>query len=366
MAELWESDQFRSLLTSLRQLSDNRVADVWPASSLQRLQEAGGCRWNLPESCGGDGVDGTRMLTVYRRLASACLATTFILTQRNAACARIVTSDNTALRARLLTQLAEGRLFATVGISHLTTSRQHLNRPAVAVSTGAAENELVMSGTIPWVTAGTQAGIIVTGGAFDDGRQILAALPTDRAGVDVRVPASLMALSETETGSVGLDDVSVSMSEVLHGPVEHVMQQGAGGGAGSLGTSAVALGAAEGCLERFGEEVERRPNLRTFLDPLQQESQQLVQRLNQLASVAQPDPSDVQSLRHQANSLVIRSAQAWLAATKGAGFMAGHPAERAVRESMFFLVWSCPQNVLEANLREFACSLGDAADAVSS
>ena len=50
-----------------------------------------------------------------------------------------------------------------------------------------------------------------------------------------------------------------------------------------------------------------------------------------------------------------RATQADLAASKGAGFVAGHPAERAVREALFFLVWSCPQPVLAAALRGFAC-----------
>ena len=66
---------------------------------------------------------------------------------------------------------------------------------------------------------------------------------------------------------------------------------------------------------------------------------------------------DAEEIRRRANSLVLRSAQAWLAATKGAGFIAGHPAERAVRESMFFLVWSCPQQVLAGNLRELSCAV---------
>ena len=60
-------------------------------------------------------------------------------------------------------------------------------------------------------------------------------------------------------------------------------------------------------------------------------------------------------IRRRANSLVLRATQAQLAASKGAGFVAGHPAEREVREALFFLVWSCPQPVLSAALREFAC-----------
>ena len=55
-------------------------------------------------------------------------------------------------------------------------------------------------------------------------------------------------------------------------------------------------------------------------------------------------------LRVDANSLVLRTAQAALTAAKGAGFVAGHPVERLVRESLFFLVWSCPQAVADAQL----------------
>ena len=59
-------------------------------------------------------------------------------------------------------------------------------------------------------------------------------------------------------------------------------------------------------------------------------------------------------LRAHANSLVVRAAQAALTASKGAGFVTGHPAERLVRESMFFLVWSCPQSVTSAVMCELA------------
>jgi hypothetical protein len=51
---------------------------------------------------------------------------------------------------------------------------------------------------------------------------------------------------------------------------------------------------------------------------------------------------------------VLRATQAALVAAKGAGYVAGHPAGRWCREAMFFLVWSCPQPVLAANLCELA------------
>jgi hypothetical protein len=51
---------------------------------------------------------------------------------------------------------------------------------------------------------------------------------------------------------------------------------------------------------------------------------------------------------------VLRATQASLAAAKGTGFLASHPAGRWCREALFFLVWSCPQAVMEANLCQLA------------
>ena len=202
------------------------------------------------------------------------------------------------------------------------------------------------------------ADILVTGGTLTDGRQILAAIPTSRQGIRVQPPVALMGLSSSQTSIVELHDVLVSPHEILHGPIDRVMLSGAGGGAGSLGTSAVAIGAAQGTLRMFREEVDRRPELAEFVEPLQEEATQLIKLLrNSAKSSDDANAPSAEEIRQRANSLALRSAQAWLAATKGAGYIAGHPAERAVRESMFFLVWSCPQQVLAGNLRELSCAV---------
>jgi alkylation response protein AidB-like acyl-CoA dehydrogenase len=65
-------------------------------------------------------------------------------------------------------------------------------------------------------------------------------------------------------------------------------------------------------------------------------------------------PCAAEDARGRANSLALRATQAALVAAKGAGFVATHPTGRWCREALFFLVWSCPQNVLAANLCEFA------------
>ncbi|MEZ6039834.1 MAG: acyl-CoA dehydrogenase family protein [Planctomycetaceae bacterium] len=349
---------FQTLEQQLRELPACERTDEWPTAQFEALKQAGGLRWNIGPEFGGDGLSSAEMLSLYRQLASASLVTTFILTQRNAACQRIALARESDLRTKLLTQLCEGAIFSTVGISHLTTSRQHLKSPPVSVTVDGSD--YVLNGVVPWATGATMADVLVTGGTLFDQTQILAAIPAHRAGVSVGKPVEMLALNSSQTGAIHLQNVRISAEEVLHGPVEKVMSQGAGGGAGSLGTSALAIGAAEGTIRQFEVEVEKRPELAEFILPLKAEANRLVLELERAAEATQDAGTQAtEVLRRDANSLVTRSAQVWLAATKGAGFIAGHPAERAVRESMFFMVWSCPQPVLNANLKELSCRLND-------
>ena len=327
----------------------------WPSSSLEVLGDAGVLGWVIPREYGGSELPAARLVEGYLQLARECLPTTFVLTQRNAACQRFALSENESLKADLLPQLVSADRFATVGISHLTTSRQHLSQPAVRVSIDGTR--LQLDGVVPWVTGAGQADWVLTGGSCEDGTQVLVALPMDTAGIGVLPAQELLALDSSRTASIRLESVSVDDSMLVAGPVQGVMQSGGRGGTGSLGTSALALGAASASLDRLAGEAEHRPELGEVLDPLTAERDGVVADLlaaaGEFADSQAPELTN-ESLRQRSNSLVLRAAQAYLAASKGAGFTASHPASRAVRESMFFLVWSCPQAVLAANLREFA------------
>jgi alkylation response protein AidB-like acyl-CoA dehydrogenase len=166
-----------------------------------------------------------------------------------------------------------------------------------------------------------------------------------------------LALNASQTGAVNLRRVFVPAERIIAGPVENVMKHGSGGGAGSLTTSALAIGHSAAALKRLGQEAEKRPDLLAIYQPLALEWQTLKEDLMQVLRGEGLDAPHLstESLRVRANSLVLRMTQAYLAATKGAGFLASHPASRMVREAMFFLVWSCPQPVLMAQLEEFAC-----------
>jgi alkylation response protein AidB-like acyl-CoA dehydrogenase len=331
--------------------------DAWPAKQFDELAKVGVLGWVIPQEFGGQDVSTEALTLGYLRLTEACLATTFILTQRNGACQRLAGSENEELKARLLPAFCRGELFTTVGISHLTTSRQHLARPAVLAEK--TPGGWILEGNIPWVTGAMPADYIITGGTCPDGKQLLVAMPTNSQGVEIQDPPELLALNATQTGSVQLNRVHVREEFLIAGPVEDVMKKGSGGGAGSLTTSALAIGLAAAALKRLASEADKRPDLWDIHEPLAHEWRTLK---SDLMSALKGEGADrpqlsMESIRRRANSLALRMTQAYLAATKGAGFLAAHPASRMVREAMFFLVWSCPQPVLTAQLQEFACVL---------
>ncbi len=325
---------------------------VWPAEQLEILRRAGVFEWFVPERWGGQGWKEADLLTGYVFLGSACLTTAFILTQWNAACRRFLSSENEKLRDDVAPKLATGTVFATVAISHLSTSRRHLKRPVLRAEETA--DGFVLDGYSPWVTGGLSADSIVTGAVLADGRQILVAAPRELCGMRVAEPARLVALNASRTGEVRFDRASIDRRWLLAGPAEDVMAHGAGGRTGGLETSALAIGLSWAAKEFLDEEARKRPQLDEAATALRVEQARLEEALIALAARGQEAGNAAQDLRARANSLVLRATQAALAAAKGTGYVEGHSAGRWCREALFFLVWSCPEAVLERNLRELA------------
>lgn len=327
----------------------------WPTEQFRLCGEAGVYQWFLEPKFGGQGWQPEDVIRGYMALAASCLTTTFILTQRTGACRRIACSRNDSLRSRLLPGLAKGDLFATVGISHLTTSRRHLGRAVLAAEKTATGFQL--DGLCPWVTGGAAADVIVMAATFvEDGqptdRELVLAVPTELPGITVDEPLPLVGLTASATGPVRLDRVQVPAEWVIAGPAPNVMASATGGSTGGYETSALALGLASAAIDFLATESVKRPDLLAAHDALDDEHRRLTDDL--LSLVRGETRCTKESIRQRANTFVLRATQAALSAAKGTGYVVGHPAGRWCREALFFLVWSCPQPVAAANLCELA------------
>ena len=321
----------------------------WPADQLQWCAEYGVYEWFASRQRGGQAWNDSEIVRGYLALSGACLTTTFIITQRIGAMQRIERSENQCAQELLLPGLIRGTSFATVGISHLTTSRQHLSHPVLRAVDN--KDHFILDGYSPWVTGAAAADVVVVGATLDDERQILVAMPTNLAGVEIPPPANLIGLSASQTGPVRCNHVLVDKKWLLAGPSLEVMKQGVGARTGGLQTSTLAIGMARSPIEFLETQAEQRDDLSTYATAFRSEWTELRDDLLWAAG-NEPRCSDAE-LRTRANSLALRASQAALAAAKGAGYVIGHPAGRWCREALFFLVWSCPQPVLTANLCEF-------------
>ena len=194
--------------------------------------------------------------------------------------------------------------------------------------------------------------MVVTGAALPDGRQILVALATDLPGVERPPSPQLVGLSASHTGQVLCHDVEVDRQWLLAGPAENVMKSGTGGSTGGLQTSGLAIGHASAAIDYLKGESRQRGDLEAAATEFRKEhgcSRRICwgshsARLSAMQSNCGCVPTAWRCARSQAA----------LAAAKGTGYVAGHPAGRWCREALFFLVWSCPQPVLAANLCELA------------
>ena len=352
MIESPESHELVQLCDQLSTLSDEQS---WPEKALARCGELGFYRWFVPESYGGLGWSSADIAKGYLQLSAANLMVTFVLTQRVAAIRRIVTSSNESLKQEMLGALMTGKQTATVGISHLTTSRRHLGTAVVEAK--ACDAGFTVRGFCPWVTGGRGADWILLGGSVVDqigdpnGEEILFLVKSDSPSLNIKPGLDMIALSASQTGAVEISDAIVGHQHLVAGPEEQVLTRH-GGGAGSLQTSVLALGVAKAAIDFIESEMKSRANLTGAEALLRQQHTILFENLLEAASGG--DAMTASEIRSQANSLVLRATQSAMVAAKGAGFVEGHPVGRWCREALFFLVWSCPQAVSQANLDEFA------------
>ena len=345
-------ESLKPLLDCFRDDSDRLQGPAdWPCRQLKACGEFGLHRFFQEAPSGGLGLSAKSQLATYVELAKSCLTTTFILTQRAGAVRRIASGASDLARETYLEPLLNGSKFATVGISHLTTSRQHV-RPVMQLRDDG--EFVILDGVVPWVTGASHADLLVVGAIDALGKQTLIAVPTDIPGIQAGKGAELIALSASCTDQVTFDSVRVHRNWILAGPADNVMQTGAGANTGGLQTTALALGLAGAACDFVNEQSQNRPELTEIGHKLSKDRDELCEVLFQIAEGMTNEDMSPMELRRRANLFTLRATQAAMVSAKGAGFLQGHPVGRWSTEALFFLVWSCPQPVAESNLCELA------------
>lgn len=334
------------LLSELeRHAEDADRLTAWPEASWDVVRRSGVLGMSIPRRYGGAELSPAERLNQMELLASGCLTTAFILSQREAAIRQLAKGPE-HLCERYYPRLASDEAFLTVGLSQLTTSRQHQG-PSLR-ATPLPSGGYRLQGEIPWVTGAEKATAIIVGATLADARQLILELRTDLPGVIIEPPLPLSSLAGSGTSLVRCNEVSTEADSVLAGPVESVMGRIGGGG---LDTSCLALGTARSAQEFITGEAQRRLELNSIAAGFEESIRHARTRLHSLA-LGEPGPDEALALRVQCTNLALRTSQAALMVAKGAGFLVPHRAQRLARQALFYLVWSCPRPVADGVLAE--------------
>ena len=348
-------DALRALDAILPEI--RRRADVldqsgdWPAEDLRALAGIGAMRWGISPRFGGAGLSPLDLHLCYERLASASLTLALILSQRDSA-AGLMEGGHSQSAGALLGQLASNRVFGTVGIAQLTTSRQ--SRPAVLRAYPFSGGYRV-DGLVPWCTGAAKADLVVCGAALEDGNQILFVLPTATPGVTIDPPMALVALRASWTTSLRCNAVEVADDLILNGPAAKVLAPRAN--ALPLGQAFLATGLCQGA--RVLIAAHDSDAARGALSRLDGQLEELRGRIMSLSAPGREPQATAEAplLRGRCNELALRMTHAAVTLYKGTALLAGHPAQRLAREALFLLVWSCPGPVIDCTVDLLATAL---------
>ena len=310
-------------------------AEEFPAEEWAAVMRAGGGRWAVPVEFGGDGLDPVTLHERYEALAAASLAVALILTQHDGAAGYLAAGDGFGAT---LADYAAGRRLASVGISHLTTSRGGGVTARLDDDGG-----VTLDGLVPWATAADAADDVAVAAKAVGGEEVLALVrPKTDAGVTLPPPPPIVALSATRTGTIRLSGVRL--------PRERLVAVGQGvlgrrGGKLPIGQAFLALGHARGAVELAGEADAATAD--RFADELAE----VRRRVREHVVEASPDAAEGDALRGETILLAQRACLAAVAVHKGAALVGDHPAQRLAREALFLLVWSCPGAVRDCTLQ---------------
>ena len=227
------------------------------------------------------------------------------------------------LAAELLSQLADDRIFATIGIAQLTTSRQG---GAPALRATRTSDGWQLDGVIPWATGAAKSEWVIVGAATDDNRQVLIVLRTRLSGVTPQPPLPLVAPRPSWTGQITCDRVRIDSSAVLRGPIEKVLP----GRKNSLplGQAFLAMGLCRSGLDLIVQH--RSAGARSAHGKFEIQFNELRNEILALSQNGRETEatSAASRIRGQCSELTLRVMHAAVALYKGAALLADHPAQR--------------------------------------
>ncbi len=331
--------------------------------NFRALAEAGLLGLAIPHEYGGLDVSGGTQREYTELLASYCGVTTFTQAQHHGPSRMIANGPNEDLKRRLLPDLAAGRMLCAISFAHL-------RRPGPPVLTATpVPGGYRLNGTAPWVTGWGLMNQVVFGATLPDGRFVYAWSPGDRADfpdlfaevapedgdwgtLRASTPLPLCAMNASATVTLTCENWFIPQAHWLSESDRETMRRNDRNGV--LGATAMPLGCTAASVRVLCEAAERRsiPAIRRAAAALGTEMEAArAQILEWNKRSAEPDFfENAVRIRAWCIELAVRAAHAAVTAGSGAANTLTHPAQRLLREAMFYTIQAQTQEVMDATL----------------
>lgn len=326
-------------------------ADGPPSDNLRILAEAGLVAVTTPREFGGHAASGTFLRPFTEILTAACGTTWFTLTQHLGACGMIAGSKNPSLRERFLREMARGRHLVGVAFGHL-------RRPDPMLRAEEVPGGYRLYGVAPWVTGWPLLAGVIYGAVLPDNRHLYVYAPAGESeALRSSPPLPLCAMNATATTEVRLEGLFAPEEDFVKFSSRDEMARGDTNGI--AGAISPPLGCARGSLKVLRTAAEKRSqrSLHQAADSLEDEINACRAEGFRWADGPKDSPEykpNALAARAWAIELGVRAAHAAIAASSGAANSLDHPAQRLLREAMFYTVIAQTSDIMTATVSRLA------------
>ena len=328
-------------------------------ANFQALAKAGLLGLTLPEAFGGLNASSAVQWEYTQILAAACGVTTFVQAQHHGPSRMIANAQNAELKNAVVSDLATGKTMCGISFAHL-------RRPAPPILRATETPEgFRLEGTAPWVTGWGVISQVVFGAELPNGRFVYVWSPLERKDfadlfapiaeggtLTASEPLPLCAMNASGTVEIFLDNWFVPREHCLSYSDRDTLRRNDRNGV--LNAASMSIGCASASLRVLSETAEKRnlPTIRAAAESLAREfSEVRAQIMDWNTRTAEPEFfENAIRLRAWIIEFGVRAAHAAVCANSGAANSLSHPAQRLLREAMFYSIQAQTSDVMAATL----------------
>ncbi|MEL6385165.1 MAG: acyl-CoA dehydrogenase family protein [Cyanobacteria bacterium J06626_18] len=329
-----------------------KVADIdlkgeYPAQVMHQLGSVGAFAHAVAPEHGGTGLGLKGAVQSIEEVSKACLSTGFMTWCQVACTWYLQNTDNQALKAALLPDIATGRKLAGTGLSN--PMKHFADIEKIALTAEPVEGGYKVKGMLPWVSnLGPGHAFGIAARIVDSDDYMMAVVADDLEGMSLRCNAHFIALEGTGTYSCLFRDAFVPDAMVLAAPCEEYVDCIRPGFI--LTQVGMGLGLAASCVELMKRSNKRLGHVNHFLDDQAENIEADIEvardRTYTLADTLDrcSGKIDAQLMREVIQSriaaaeLSLRAAQAAMLHAGARAYVHGSAPERKLREAYFVAI----------------------------